>query len=141
MAPKKSMETTCARRLRNRATCMRRSAIASGFALGAQLRQGAHVLGHVFVVGVARLVEERPDLLVRKAVDQPRLADDGFAAAFDDLTQQPLEVLLGLLVHRQRVHRVLDRDRAEVLQPPPDLDAQICGLRRELMDEQKPAVG
>ena len=110
--------------------------------IGAQrLRQGAHVLGHVFVVGVARLVEERPDLLVRKAVDQPRLADHRFAAAFDDLTQQPLEVLLGLLVHRQRVHRVLDRDRAEVLQPPPDLDAQICGLRRKLMDEQKPAVG
>ena len=141
MAPKKSMETTWARRLRKRATCVRRSRERLGLCIGAQrLRHGTCVLGHVVVVGVARLVEERPDLLIRKAVDQACLTDDRFTAAFDDLSQQPLEILLRLLVHRQRMHRVLDRDRAEVLQPPPDLDAEICRLRRKLMDEQEPAV-
>ena len=141
MAPKKSTETTWARRLRKRATCVRRSASASGFALRRNdFATGTCVLGHVVVVGVARPVEERPDILIRNAVDQACLTDHRFTAALDDLSHQPLEILLGLLVHRQRMHRVLDRDRAEVLQPPPDLDAEICRLRRKLMDEQEPAV-
>ena len=132
MAPKKSMETTWARRLRKRATWVRCSATASGFALGrSDLAKARASLATVFVVGVASLVEKRPDLLVREPVDQACLADDRFTAAFDDLTQQPLEILLRLLVHRQRVHRVLDRDCAEVLQPPPDLDAEIGRFRRE----------
>ena len=112
-----------------------------GLCVAAQrLRHGTCVLGHVVVVGVARPVEKGPDILIRNAVDQACLTDHRFTAALDDLSHQPLEILLGLLVHRQRMHRVLDRDRAEVLQPPPDLDAEICRLRRKLMDEQEPAV-
>jgi hypothetical protein len=58
-----------------------------------------------------------------------------------NLAQQPLEVFLGLLVHRQRMHGILHRDRTNPLQTTPDLDAQICRLRRELMDEQELAMG
>ena len=69
-----------------------------------------------------------------------RFAEKRFSASFLDLAQQPLEVFLRVLVHRQRVHGVLDRDSAEVLQPAPDVDPEICRLCRQLMDEQKPAV-
>jgi hypothetical protein len=84
MAPKKSMATTCARHLRNRATCVLRATLGDRFGLciGAQrLRHGARRLGHVFVIGIARLVEKRPDLLVGKAIDQARLADNRFAVS------------------------------------------------------------
>src|SRR5207302_319654 len=92
------------------------------------------------VIGVTRLVEEAPRILVGKAVEQARLAKEGFAAAFRNLTQQPLEILLRLLVHRQCMHRVFEGNGAEILQSAPDFDAQISRLRRELMDEQKPAM-
>src|SRR6516164_4398846 len=128
MAPKKSTETTSARRLRRRATCMRNSASASDFAFGRS------------DFANARASEQRAHLLVGKAVDQAGFAEKRFSASLLDLAQQPLEVFLRLLVHRQRVHGVLDRDGAEVLQPAPDLDAQIGRLCRQLMDEQKPAV-
>src|SRR5262249_166307 len=141
MAPKKSTETTSARRLRRRATCARNSARASDFAFGrsdfANARASFDYLG---VVGVASGIEQRPHLLVRKAVDQARFAEKCFSATFDDLAQEPLEILLRLLIHRQHVHCILDRNGAEVLQPAPDLDAQICRLCRQLMDKQKPAV-
>src|SRR5262249_5191446 len=68
------------------------------------------------------------------------LADESFAAAFLDFAQQPLEVLLGLLVHGQRVHRIFHGDGADALQPTPNLDAQICRLGRKLVDEQEPAM-
>src|SRR5215472_15305264 len=89
---------------------------------------------------VSRPIEQRAHLLVGKAIDQARFAEKRLAASFANLAQQPLEVFLRLLVHRQRMHGVLDRDGAEVLQPAPDLDAQICRLCRQLMDKQKPAV-
>jgi hypothetical protein len=115
--------------------------MASDFALGAQrFRQDARGFGDLLVIGVASSVEQRPHLLVRKAVDQACFAEKRFSTPFDDLAQEPLKILLGLLVHRQRVHGILDRDRAQVLQSAPNLDAEICRLRRQLMNEQKPAV-
>src|SRR5262249_10697097 len=80
-----------------------------------------------------------PYLLVAEPIDEVGLADHPFAAALLDLAQQPLEVLERLLARRQHIDRVLDRDRAETLQPPPDLDPQIGGLRRQLGNQEKPA--
>src|SRR5438034_6110664 len=40
----------------------------------------------------------------------------------------------------EHVDRVLDRDRAETLQPAPHLDPEVVGLGRDLVDEQDPAV-
>ena len=90
------------------------------------------------IVGVTRLPEQLSDLLIRGPVDEPSLADHGLATSFDDLTPQPGEVLLCLGGRRQQVDRVLHRDRAQRLEPPPDLDAQIGGLRRQLMNQQQP---
>src|SRR5438034_11375044 len=39
----------------------------------------------------------------------------------------------------EHVDRVLDRDRAETLQPAPHLDPEVVGLGRDLVDEQDPA--
>jgi hypothetical protein len=56
-----------------------------------------------------------------------------------DLAQDPLEVLLRLVVLRERVHRVLDGDGADALEVPADLDAQVGRPGRDLMDEEHPA--
>ena len=92
------------------------------------------------IVGVARLPEQLPNLAIREPVDEPGLADHGLTAPFDDLAPQPGEVLLRLGGRRQDVDRVLHRDRAQGLEPAPDLDAQIGGLRRQLMDQQQPPL-
>ncbi len=106
-----------------------------------RLREALCLLGQLRVIGVSRSIEQRAHLLVGEPVDQAGFADECFAASFADLAQQPFEILLRLLVHRQRVHGILDRDRADVLQPAPDLDAQIGRLGRQLMNQQQPAVG
>src|SRR5262249_10107322 len=104
MAPKKSTETTSARRLRRRASCTRNSASASDLAFGrSDFANARDVLDQLGVIGVARAIEQRPHLLVRKAVDQARFAEKRLAASFPNLAQQPLEIFLRLLVHRQRV--------------------------------------
>lgn len=98
----------------------------------------SRVPGDLVVVGVARRIEQRPHLVVRKAVDQTRLADDGFATALDDLFQEPREVLLRLGGRRQRVDGALDRDCPDALQPPPDLHPEVGRLGRDLMNQKKP---
>jgi hypothetical protein len=108
---------------------------------GAATAPALCLLGQRRVIGISRSIEERADLLVGEPIDQAGFADECFAASFADLAQQPLEVLLGVLVHRQRVDGILDRDRPDPLQPAPDLDAQIGRLGRKLMDQQQPAVG
>ena len=102
--------------------------------------QRAGFLGERLVVLVARRVEQAAHLLVGQAVDQPRLADHGFAAALGDLPQQPGEILLGLLAGRQGIDGILDRDRADALQAPPHLDPQIGRLGRDLVHQQQPAI-
>ena len=42
------------------------------------------------------------------------------------------------VVRRQGVDRVLDRHRAQRLQPAPDLDAEVGRLGRQLVDQQQP---
>src|SRR5207248_9095333 len=73
------------------------------------------------------------------ALDEPCLDQRGIAAALDDLAEHPVEVLMGLIAAWQRVHRVLDGDRAEPLQPAPDLHPEVVRLGRDLVDEEQPA--
>ena len=117
--------------------------------LGALLRRGfaaqprgdaACLLGKCVIVLVARRAEHGAHLLVLQAVDEPRLADHRLAAAIGDLVREPGEILLRLLAGRQRVDRVLDRDRTDALQAAPHLDAQIGRLGRDLVDQQQPAI-
>ena len=136
------METISARRLRRRAAWARKSLIRLRLQLGPHpLGERTHLLGDVRVVSVARLIEKLADVLISQPVDQAGLAEKGLTAAFDDLAQQPLKILLRPFAHRQCMHGVLHRDRADPLQPPPDLDPQIGGLGRKLVNEQQPAQG
>src|SRR5260221_13449738 len=73
-------------------------------------------------------------------VDQPRLADHGFAATLNDLLQEPFEILLGLRIGGQGVDGGFVRNRTDSLQSPPDLHAQIGPLWRQLMDQQAPSL-
>src|SRR2546422_4407602 len=45
---------------------------------------------------------------------------------------QPLEVFERLGTEGQGINGILDRDRAEPLQAPPDFDAEVIGLRWQL---------
>src|SRR5262245_27644187 len=95
-------------------------------------------IGNLSVVRISRSVEGSLHLLVAQAFDETRLAERRFAALLDDLPKHPLEVLTGLIGIWQRVDRVLDGHSAERLQAPPDLDAQVSRLRRNLMHQEKP---
>src|SRR2546422_3451889 len=53
---------------------------------------------------------------------------------------QPLEVFERLGTEGQGINGILDRDRAEPLQAPPDFDAEVIGLRWQLMNQQQPAA-
>jgi len=77
--------------------------------------------------------------VVRKPVHELSLSDRAFTASFDDFSTYPLKVLDGVVARRQLVHRVLERHRSHSTQSPPDLHAQVGGLRRELMNEEGPA--
>ena len=91
---------------------------------------------------VVRLPDVRESLLdvgVADAVDEPRFAEHGLAAAPHDLLCDPLKVFARLLASRQHVDGVLERDGADALEPPPDLHAEIPRLRRDPMDQDEPA--
>ena len=95
--------------------------------------------GDLLVIRVARSPEHLLELLVGEPFDQARLDQRGVSTPFDDLTQDPVEVLEGLVAGGQRVDGVLDPDRAEALEPAPDLHPEVAGLRRDLVDEEQPA--
>src|SRR5262249_2589137 len=52
------------------------------------LGEAPGLVGDLAIVGVARLVELRADVLIAESVDHPGLADAGLAAAIDNLAQQ-----------------------------------------------------
>ncbi len=85
-----------------------------------------------------RSLEERFNLHVLQPIDEVRLAYGRLAALSRDLPCNPLEVLARLLRLWQNVDRVLDRDRAEPLQTPPDLGAKVRRLRGDLVNEEQP---
>src|SRR5262249_17476181 len=82
--------------------------------------EGAKLRSDLRVGLVAHPNEETAALLIAEPDDEIGLADHPLAAALLDLTQQPLEILERLLARRQDIDRVLDRDRAQPLQPTPD---------------------
>ena len=94
MAPKKSMAAISASRLRNRATWPEVRLPYRWLPYGAVLRERARLLGDLRVIGVTRPIEQRAHLLVGQPVDQAGFAEECFTAPFEDLAQQPLEVLL-----------------------------------------------
>ena len=97
--------------------------------------------GDLLVVGIARCAEGIAELVIGQAVDERRTADRRVAAAVDDLPANPLEILHRLIAVREHIHGVLHRNRSHPLQAPPDLDAEVVRLRRNLMDEKHPASG
>jgi hypothetical protein len=101
----------------------------------------AGFLGDRLVIGIACGIEQRPYLLVSEPIDELRLAQCSFAAAADDLLHQPPEILLRMVAPWQGVYRTLDGYGAQGLESAPDLDAEICRLRRQLMDQQEPGWG
>ena len=92
--------------------------------------------GHRRVLGVPRGPEQRFDLRIRESIHECRATDRGFAAPGRDFLAKPLEVLARLGAEGQGIHGVLDRDGTQSLQAPPNLDPEIVGLRRELMEQQ-----
>ena len=87
LAPKKSIATICAElRLQARELRLRLGRCSRTRRLGPECRcEGARLLGERFVVRVAGLVEQRPHLLIGKAVDSRASQIEGLAAAFGDL--------------------------------------------------------
>ena len=85
-----------------------------------------------------------PELLdegiIRPGVDAVGGEDAGVAAGALDLRLQPLEVLARRRRVGQHVDRLLDRHRAELLQPAPRAHPQVGRRRRQLVDEQQPAT-
>src|SRR5207244_1191226 len=109
--------------------------------LRAQLaRHGARVVGQRDVVRLARRAKERLDVVVLHPLDEPRVADRRLAALLDDLARDPLEVLARLLVQRQHVDAVLDRDGADLRQALADLGAEVRGLRWDRVDQEEPML-
>src|SRR6266566_10115272 len=92
------------------------------------------------VLRVPRGAKQTLDLGVGEAIHEVGLAHRGLPPAGHDLLALPLEVFDRLVRPGEHVHRVLDRDRAETLQPAPHLDPEVVGCERDLMDEQDPAV-
>src|SRR5258705_106489 len=92
------------------------------------------------VVRLPRGLEQGLYLPVGKTVDKTGLTNRSFALARDDLPQDPLEVFLGLIGPGQNVDGVFDRDRAEALEPAPDLHPEVIRLGRQLVNEQQPAA-
>src|SRR4051812_28405400 len=75
----------------------------SGRLASESLCKFAHFLRDLGVIGVARALEERPDLAVRHAIDEASLQHHRLAPAVLDLAQKPLQVLVGLPGEGQRV--------------------------------------
>ena len=52
---------------------------------------------------------------------------------------EPLKVLTRIRRIGKRIHRLFQRNRADLLEPAPGRDSEVRGMRRELVDEQQPA--
>src|SRR5207244_195753 len=105
-----------------------------------RLPQALRVRHDLAVIRVSSGAKQSLDLGVGEAIHEVGLADGGLPAARHDLPALPLEVFDRLVRPGEHVDRVLDRDRAETLQPAPYLHPEVVGLGRDLMDEQDPTV-
>ncbi len=82
------------------------------------------------VVGVARPAKQGFDLIVGNAFNKTGLTDPRIAAAFSYFTHRPLEIFQRLIAARHHVDGVFDRDRANPLQPKPDLGVAAASVRK-----------
>src|SRR6478672_7898932 len=96
--------------------------------------------GNFVVVRAAGGLKQGFHFSVRKTVDETCFAEDCSSTAFNDFPQNPLKIFLRLLVLGQDIHGVLNGHCAEPLKPPPNFDAEIIGLGRDLMNEQQPSA-
>ena len=90
------------------------------------------------IVLVAVAAEGFTQVVARDGVDRRGLKHRRLSAAGDNLGPHPLEVLAGLGAVRQRIHRVLHRDRAQLLHAAPGPHAQAHRTRGELVHQQEP---
>ena len=115
---------------------------------------GQRVVGQVVAEAarhLARLGRDAPVVLVARRIEQRlqlAIGQPSTRAASQTIASPPLSTISlasqakssrGLGIGRQRVDGALHRDRAQRLQPSPDLHPRIGGLGRQLMDQQQPA--
>ena len=91
------------------------------------------------IVLFARALEERADVAVGEPFDSARLEDQTFAAELADLAQDPREILARGIGAGQPIERVLEGNRSDLLQPPPDFHAGVRRLGGEGESECQPA--
>ena len=93
------------------------------------------------VLGGPLAPEAGDEVLRGHALDERRRADERVAAAGAGFLRDPREILPRFLRVRERVDRVLERDRPDLREALPDLRPQIERPRGELVDEKKPGRG
>ena len=95
------------------------------------------VPGQRRVVVLARLLEHFDQLIVGDGVDVRGAENGRLSTRGDDLGFEPFQVLASAGGIRQGVDRLLERDRADLLQAAPRADAQVGGRRRQLMERMR----
>ncbi len=106
-----------------------------------RIQQTARGLRDLVIIRISRGIEQRADVQVGLANQQPGLDEGGFAAIFRDLGQKLPERRLTLGRARQDVDGIFERNGANRLQSPPDFHPQIGRLRGKLMQKGKPKAG
>src|SRR5204863_8071093 len=98
-----------------------------------RLEKALRVCHDLAVVRVPGGAKQRLDLGVGQAIHEVGLADRSLPAAGHDLPHLPLEVFDRLVRAGEDIDRVLDGDRAETLQPGPQLDTEVVGFGWDLV--------
>jgi len=101
---------------------------------GCLARQGLRIVRDGGVIRRAGLAEQSFHVAIAQAVHEIPTAQGPLAATCHDLLQQPAKVFDRLIVVREDPHRVLDRHRADALQPAPHFHPEVVGLRRNLVE-------
>ncbi len=100
---------------------------------------GVRVCGDGRVIGVAGLAKLGDGRVVGHAVDEVTMKQMGVAAAGDDLLRDPLQVFQRVGAVRQKVDRVLHRDRTNVREALADLGPEVQRAGRDAMNQDEPA--
>src|SRR5262249_7676667 len=98
-----------------------------------QVRVGSIEVGEDLAVGGVDLLEELRDPRAPLALDHPRLPDGGLAAGLGDLGGQPLKSIAGPGRAREHPDGVVQEDRPELLERPPDEDARAARVAGNLV--------
>ena len=93
---------------------------------------------------VVRILPRSPELLdervVRPCIDVVGREDSRITSRRLHFGLQPLEILTRIGRIGKRIHRLLQRNRADLLKPAPGRDSEVRRLGRKLVDEQQPAA-